>query len=118
MATKTQTTRTVRAACPEDLRKGDYITVSRDTLQVPSVYCDNHVGPQAIVRLSYMPCDSGEPLRIRGVCLPYILVKRADKQSETIDLRQQEIVRLPKKFGRASFDAYRKMHKRANSKQK
>lgn len=95
-------TTTTRSLAPEDVKPGDYIAVSHTTGQFVSA-CTEWNKTMEIVRLRFMPCDAGEPLRVEAVCLPFILVHDPDNHYETIDLRQKEIVRLDKAFGKVAF---------------
>ena len=105
MATTDTRIRTVRPAGPEDIRQGHYITVSRATMQTVGPACDSGPVRPQIHRLTYLPPHAGYPMRVISVCLPFVLVEAPDGSKGTLDLRQVEIVRLPRKYGQAAFDA-------------
>ncbi|MAE66801.1 MAG: hypothetical protein CMJ18_21290 [Phycisphaeraceae bacterium] len=54
-------------------------------------------------RVRYIPEQSGRPLKVLGVCLPFVLVRRPDGRHVTLDLRRHHVVRLSKSYGRRAF---------------
>lgn len=97
--------RTTRTVAPEDLRGGQYIAITRMMIQLIPPMCDPQLTPEPqTVRLWGIPPFAGQPMRIVSVCLPFVLVEGVDRQCRTLDLRRMEVVRLPKKYGRAAFE--------------
>ena len=97
--------RTSRPIAPEDLRGGQYIAITRVMIQFIPPMCDPHLTPEPkTVPLWGIPPFAGQPMRIVSVCLPFVLVEGVDRQCRTLDLRRMEVVRLPKKYGRAAFE--------------
>lgn len=97
----------VASAAPEDLRRGDVVVRMYDTCQVLRS-TDGAVEDRpayVVERVRYVPCDAGEPLRVRAVCLPFVYVVKPDEAVEAIDLRVASIAKLPRKAGRRAFDA-------------
>ncbi len=97
--------RTARPVAPEDLRGGQYIAITRMMIQLIPPMCEPQLMPDAqTVRIWGIPPSAGQPMRIVSVCLPFVLVEGVDRQCRTLDLRRVEVVRLPKKYGRAAFE--------------
>lgn len=90
-----------RRVAADDVRPGMWLTVSRDVCELPSFFwgCETPAEEQAIpVRWEFTPRDSGSPLRVRGVCLPYVFVEDIKGTTRTIDLRQTEVTQLHKEY--------------------
>lgn len=94
--TETQPNTTVAATVAgEDIRYGDYLTVLNSTCEVPSYMWDQAMLPaNELVRLKIIPTDSGLPLKVFAVCLPFVYAKDTAGDLKTLDLRRQQIVRL------------------------
>ncbi|MEM9252138.1 MAG: hypothetical protein AAGB29_07285 [Planctomycetota bacterium] len=102
------TIKAIRAAVPEDLRRGDVIVVTHEQFQVLRVGCDAGYGEKdlRVDRVTCIPSwDAGRPMKVRAVCLPFVYAVTPEREGEAIDLRLQTIARLPRKAGRAVFDA-------------
>jgi hypothetical protein len=44
--------------------------------------------------MQYRAPESGTPLRIKSICLPFVFVKNPRGQVQTLDIRQVQLVRL------------------------
>ena len=87
----------------EDLQLGDYVALLRVVCEVPSfLWRDeaHQLTPDVPVRLHLLPEDSGRPLLIRQLCLPFVFVETPDGSCETLDLRRCELTRLDPEFGK------------------
>ena len=102
-----------RTIAPEDLVRGDYVAVRDEIYQVPS-YCWHHdahvLPPQEPVRLQFHGEDRGLPLKVKAICLPFLLVKRPSGVHQTLDVRRCELLRLNRQYGRKAFKKLRKRH--------
>jgi len=81
----------------EDLRCGDFIATFSQVWELPSFVWDGgdcSLRPEEMVRLKGIPCDAGQPRKVVGICLPFLYVAKPDQQTETLDLRRTQIVRL------------------------
>ncbi|MBB6429038.1 hypothetical protein [Algisphaera agarilytica] len=93
-----------RTVAAEDLRVGDGVTVAYVTLQVlasedpPPGETHNRV-----LKADYIPHDAGDPLRIVGVCLPFVLAENAYKRHVTLDVRRQHLVKLDSAYTRRAL---------------
>jgi hypothetical protein len=93
-----------RKLAPEDVRKGDYIAVTDMILELPALTCDgNWRDDGKLARFSFMAWTSGQPMKVVGVCLPFVLVRHADGRHDTVDLRRWTVARLSKRFGKAAL---------------
>lgn len=105
--TKTPITRptTSRAVAPEDLRVGDYVTVTHQTYQFVAFapFRPDNALQSHTIRL--IPDEAGECYRVAAVCLPFILTRSAGGGHPTLDVRQMTLRRLDKRFGKAAFAA-------------
>lgn len=100
-----------KALAPEDVRPGDYVTPLDEVAEVPSFYwdCDEAMLPRAeLVRIRFLPAGGGVPLKVKGVCLPFVLVKHACGQRETLDVRRCRLARLNRTYAAAAWKAYKK----------
>ena len=56
-----------------------------------------------VLKADYIPHDAGDPLRIVGVCLPFILAENAYKRHVTLDVRRQHLVKLDSAYTRRAL---------------
>ncbi|MFI4859708.1 MAG: hypothetical protein ACIAXF_03385 [Phycisphaerales bacterium JB063] len=98
-----------RAVAPEDVRVGDYITVTHKTYQlIPIDLLDTYTPNNDVLQpqtIRLIPDDAGVCHRVVAVCLPFILTRTATGGHSTLDVRQQTLRRLDKRFGKAAFRA-------------
>jgi hypothetical protein len=105
-----RTTPLAAAVAPEDLRNGDHVAVLTEVVEVPSCcWCDlpGHP-PEEPIRLRLMSRDSGLPLRIQSICLPFVLVRTPCGWSESIDIRRVQLVRVTRAYARTAWKQARK----------
>lgn len=92
-----------RTVAGEDLRVDDYITPFGYEWHFPSFHWNDSgfaLSPDEFVRIPGIPCDAGQPLRIVGVCLPFVYAIDPQRNVRTLDLRRNQIVRLDKEVAR------------------
>ena len=88
----------------EDIKRGDYVTVLSEILELPSFLwgCSNTTLPaDEPVRSRYLPRDAGQPFKVIAVCLPFVYAKCPQGKLITFDTRRQQLVRLDAKTGRS-----------------
>jgi hypothetical protein len=94
----TQLETTVAATLPaEDVACGDFVALLNSVCELPSYLwnsCDALLPADELVRLKFIPSDAGIPLKVFAICLPFIYAETAEGITETIDVRQSQIVRL------------------------
>jgi hypothetical protein len=101
------------SVAPEDLKRGDYVAVLNEIIQFPSfLWFDSSLNSdQDIVRTRWIPTESGTPLKVKAICLPFVLVKSPFRVPETIDVRRVQLVRLNDDYARQVRKDLRKQHK-------
>ena len=111
MKTKSEARMLARPLAPEDIRPGYHVAVlyvigehlSCAALNEPSW---RRVEP---VRVQWLPplWIGRHPMKVIEVCLPYVLVKEADGDYQTLDVRRYRLARVTRKFGKAAFERVR-----------
>ncbi len=100
---KTQT-KPSRVIGPEDVRRGDYVTVTHTMYEYISDLCPSITEEEVkIVRVTVMSDDAGLANKVVAVCLPFILVEDTTGKRESLDLRRHRIAILTKNYGRKAF---------------
>src|SRR5262245_50942731 len=103
MDTKHETTRSL---APEDVREGDYVTVSRQVIELLPMFCDEAWRKPEVQRVRVMPGWAGYPLRVVRVCLPFVLAKNPQGQGVTLDVRRHELSKLTDDYGKKAFKCF------------
>ena len=91
---------------PEEIRLGDFVSLLHIVYEVPSFFWCNDATtqpPEELVRLCCLPESAGVPLRVKSVCLPYVLVKHPGGGRRTLDVRRCRLARLDKKYATAAW---------------
>lgn len=111
MKTKTQSRMLARPLAPEDIRPGFYVALlhvigehlSWAALDEPSW---RRLEP---VRVQWLPPHwlGRHPMKVIEVCLPYVLVKEADGDYQTLDVRRHRLARVTRKLGQTAFERVR-----------
>jgi hypothetical protein len=121
MASSTQTeikaTRTAaeatlaKALAPEEIRVGDFVTPLHMIAEVPSYYwfseCWNLPANQP-VRIRFTCGSDGTPLKVKSICLPFVLLKQATGSQITLDLRKCQLARLDRRHAKRAWKAFKK----------
>ena len=103
--------RLAKALAPEEIRAGDFVTPLHVVAEVPSYFwCDEAWDRprDEPVRIRFTPTSDGLPLKVKSVCLPFVLVKHASGAKLTIDVRTCQLARLDARFGKLAWKGYRK----------
>jgi hypothetical protein len=90
-----------KALAPEDIRPGDYVTPLSVVAEVPSFYwwADAWSLPaDQPVRIRFTAPSDGVPLKVKSVCLPFVLMKQASGERITLDLRKWRVARLDRDY--------------------
>jgi hypothetical protein len=96
---------------PEEVQAGQYVTVLHEVAEFPSFYwfCDNvFLDPEEVIRMRYLPVDGGLPLKVRSVCLPFVLVKLPTGEERPLDLRKCRVARLTQRYATRAWKACKK----------
>jgi hypothetical protein len=100
-----------RALAPEEIRPGDHVAVLYEIVEIPSWYwCDDAAlgDREELVRIRYTPREDAVPLKVRAVCLPFVLAKHPRDGERTLDVRRCRVARLDRAYAKAARKAYRK----------
>jgi hypothetical protein len=96
---------------PEDVRTGDFVAVLHVVYELPSFLWFPDAAllpPEEPVRVTFLPGDSGVPLKVRAVCLPFLLVEDALGEHRVLDLRRTNVARLDRGFAKTTWKAIKK----------
>lgn len=106
----------VKPLGPEDIRRGQYVSVHRRVGEVYWLpfFCESEFKEPSVkvLRYGYTPKQSGLPLRVKAVCLPFVLVTSPQGRVLTLDTRSMDLVELSADYGKAAFKALREDHKK------
>ncbi len=96
----------VRPLAPEDAAPGMYITVMchrHEWFPDPCLSDAATIMMLRPMRWDRIPKDSGLPLRVAGVCLPFVFVQTPTGKVRTLDVRKMSLARLTDVYGREAF---------------
>lgn len=98
-----------RSLAPEDVRVGDYVAVMSEEFEYATFacVCDYSLSNEPIIRLRFRPREPSEPLRVKAICLPFLLVKPLKRKPRTLDIRAVQLARLDKHYAKAARKALR-----------
>ena len=99
-----------KALAPEDVRAGDFVAILDEVYELPSFYWDDGGATprEEMVRIRYTPTSEAVPMKVRAVCLPYVLVKQPCGGKRTLDVRKSRLARLDRGYARSAWKAYKK----------
>jgi hypothetical protein len=106
-----------RCLAPEDIQPRDYVTPLSMLAEVPSYWwcADDWSLPRDLpVTIRFITNCDGAPLRVKAICLPFVLVKQPSGQSLTLDLRKWRLARLNRRYARRAWKAYKSAARRQN----
>lgn len=106
---------TAKVLAPEDVRAGDYVTLLHVIHELPSFWWCGEIGtirPDEPVRVPFLPNNGGVPLRVRSICLPFILVKAPSGELRNLDVRRHRLARLDRAHARAAWKARKKSRRK------
>lgn len=92
-----------KCVSPEDLHCGDYVAILNTIYEFPSfLWCcdDGTVRPDEPVRIQFSAPNDGLPLKIKAICLPFVYVRLPNGTSQTIDVRQNQLVRVTARYAK------------------
>ncbi len=104
----------------EDLSIGDDVAVFAVTLEFVSfLWCPADLSllpPSEPVRIALRPYTEHEPLKVRAICLPFLLCERPEGKHIVHDVRRVELVRLSASFAKRVRSALRRDKKMKDEK--
>lgn len=97
-------TKPSRLIGPEDVKRGDYVTVTHTMYEFYHDICPSLPDDDIkIMRATVMSDEAGQAKKVIAVCLPFVLVENSLGRQESLDLRRHRIARLSKSYGREAF---------------
>ncbi len=108
-ADKTETSLAATVAA-EDLRVGDDVAVLNEIHEVPTwfwTFSEISDASDGLVRIKTASRSAGTPLKVEGICLPFVLLKRPDGKPKQVDVRRVQLVRLDRAYARLVRKAMR-----------
>ena len=100
---------------PEEIRPRDTVAVLYEIVEFPSWYwCEESVlaSRSETVLIRYVPREDPIPMRVRSVCLPYVLIEQPCGSQRTLDIRRCRLARLHATHATSAWKAYRKAAKK------
>jgi hypothetical protein len=107
-----------KALAPEDIRPGDFVTPLFMIAEVPSYWWWGeswNLPHDQPVRIRFTSNCDGMPLRVKSVCLPFVLAKTPAGEQGTLDLRKCQLARLDQSHAKRAWKAYKKTQARRKS---
>lgn len=105
-----ETTSVAASVAPEDLQRGDFVAILHEVAEYPSFFWMDAVPCErdAMVRVRCLPADSGQPLKVKAICLPFLFVESPRRRLRTLDVRQVQLARLTRRYAKTVWTAFRK----------
>ena len=100
---------------PEEICAGDYVTVLHEICELPSfLWCSDGALTRRdeLVRMKLMPKRGGVPLKVKSVCLPFVLVKHPSGSKRPLDVRQCRLAKLDREYAEAAWRSAAKKRRR------
>lgn len=91
---------------PEDIQVGDYLAILRVTSEyvVPPwqrTDCNPELTP--VMRFAHYPANTGRPLKVLEICLPFVLVEKPNGKHTSLDVRRMQLARISAAYGERVF---------------
>jgi hypothetical protein len=100
-----------KAIAPEDICVGDFIAPLFEYYEIAS-YCWHaeswNLPLNEPVRVRYVPTCDPVPLRVKSICLPFLLATNAAGEASTVDVRKYQLARLDASHAKRCWKAYKK----------
>lgn len=105
----------VRMLAADDVAVGEFVVVMSATAQIPSYFwCFESLDypRNEMVQMNFVPSESGQPLEVVAICLPFLLVEDFASQRQILDLRHARIARVNEAFAEKTRKSLAKNNKR------
>ncbi len=96
---------------PEEIRVGDFVSLLHVFRDLPSfLWCHDAAmqRPETLVRLCLIPEAGGVPLKVKEICLPFVLVTHPTGGRRTLDVRRVRLARLSRRYAKVASKLARK----------
>lgn len=110
-----------KSLAPEDVRVGDYVSPLHETYDYASFFwdCDEALEDRSrTVPIRFVASDNGIPLRVKAVCIPFVLVKHPVRGSFTLDVRRHQLARLDKNYAKQAWQSLKQHTSRSKRKKR
>ena len=107
-----------KSLAAEDIHCGDIVAVLDMVYEFPSFLWNSEphlLAPEEPVCVRLRADHTGKPLKVKAICLPYVLVKAPSGRYSTIDMRRCRVVRLSKGYAATAWKQLRRVHKSKRS---
>ena len=116
---RNQKTNLTRRLAPEEIRTGQYVAVLNIISEFLPLYCEfDQMAQLTIHQLKWLPCEESLPLKVKGVCLPFVMVKSPLGELRTIDVRRHLLAQLDSALGQRMYELFRRQAKRERKRAK
>lgn len=92
-----------RSLAPEDVRCGQYVSVLDEIVESPAFIwscAESDLKSGEMIRVRIKSNEGGIPLRVKSICLPFVAVQTPQLQTQLLDLRRVQLVRLSREYGK------------------
>lgn len=113
METTPQTRMLAELLAPEDIRPDHYVAVLYVVGEFVPWGALEESQWRAVepIRVLLTPRYTAHPVQVVEVCLPYVLVRDAEGDCATLDVRRVRLARVSTRFGRRAFELVRERKK-------
>ena len=108
-----------KSLAAEDIRRGDMVAILDMVYELPSFLwnSESHVlSPHEPVCIRFCGPCAGKPLKVKSICLPFVLVKLPNGRYRTVDVRRCRLVRLGHGYAKMAWKQYRRARKNKKKK--
>lgn len=99
-----------KSLAPEEVRRGQFVAILHVIDELPSFLWDADatlLPYDEPVRIRFVSPGGGVPLKVKSVCLPFVLVKAPTGDNYTLDLRRYRLARLNRSYAQATWKAFK-----------
>ena len=110
-----------KSLAPEDVCVGDYVAPLHERYDFPSFFwcSDAALADRAeTVTIRLMARGNNIPLKVKAVCLPFVLVKHPLRGTLTLDVRRYQLARLDPAYAALVIRALKRRKKKPNAKKR
>lgn len=117
MNTKATTTAEMTLAktlAPEDVCRGDYVTILTQVCEYPSYFWNcpsQYLDASEVVSIQYRPPESGMPMKVIDICLPFVFVKPLQAKPQTLDVRSCHLAKMSEGYVASVRKTFKKKSK-------
>jgi hypothetical protein len=120
--TTTATLKCAKKLPAEDIAVGDFVALGEIGCQLPSFFwcgADTTMWPpDQPVHITFLPFGDREPLKVKSVCLPFVLCELPNGKPKVHDVRQVQLLKLDHGFAQTVCEEFNKKKKNKKKKRK